>query len=320
MILTLPMVKIIKSYLPATKVFCLGIEYTRAIVNACSYCDGFIELNEFLNTPPLTLIKNFDTIIHVKPNSAVAKKAKQSGIKNRIGTTNRLYHWTTCNNLVRLSRKRSDLHEAQLNLKLLKPLHINKIFSYQEIADAYALKNIQPLKKEYTALIDETRYNLILHPKSRGNAREWGLENFKLLINMLDEKKYKIFISGTPEEKKIIEPFLNDVAEKITDISGLMQLDQFISFIAQCDGVVACSTGPLHIAAALNKDAFGLFAPIRPLHAGRWGPIGKKAQVFVLNKNCTDCNKNKMPCHCIQEIDPINIKTALNNATKRKNQ
>ena len=43
-------------------------------------------------------------------------------IAERIGTTNRIYHWRYCNELVRLSRRNSVYHEAQLNLRLLAPL------------------------------------------------------------------------------------------------------------------------------------------------------------------------------------------------------
>lgn len=317
MVLTLPMAKIIKHYFPGTKVYFLGAEYTRAIVNACNCCDGFIELNEFLNTPALTLKKTFDTIIHVKPNSVVAKKAKQSGIKKRIGTTNRLFHWTTCNELVKLSRKKSNLHEAQLNLRLLEPFGIKKIFSHEEISNSYALENLQPLNKKYAALIDKTKYNLILHPKSRGSAREWGFDNFKLLIDILDKNKFKIFISGTSEEKELMQLFLDEVKHDVVDISGLMPLEQFISFVAQCNGLVACSTGPLHIAAALGKDALGIYAPLHSIRPQRWGPIGTKAKVFVVNKNCKDCYKNKMPCHCIQEIHPSLLKQALDSTTEK---
>src|SRR4030095_7735377 len=145
----------------------------------------------------------------------------------------------------------------------------------------------------------KTKYNLILHPKSRGSAREWGLKNFISLIRQLDPDRYKIFISGTAAEKPLVQPLLDEIPHLVTDITGIMELSQFISFIEACDGLIACSTGPLHLAAALGKDALGIYAPVRPIHAGRWGPVGKNSEVFVLNKVCNDCSKNKNPCHCV---------------------
>ena len=75
--------------------------------------------------------------------------AKQLKIPLRIGTTNRLYHWVTCNELVKLSRKKSDLHEAQLNLKLLSPFDIREDISCEEIENSFGLKKIMRLKKEF---------------------------------------------------------------------------------------------------------------------------------------------------------------------------
>ncbi|MFM7105313.1 MAG: glycosyltransferase family 9 protein, partial [Flavobacteriales bacterium] len=54
-------------------------------------------------------------------------------------------------------------------------------------------------------------------------------------------------------------------------------LDELIQFIGQCQGFVACSTGPMHIAAALGIPTVGLFSPHRPIHPGRWAPLGPNA-------------------------------------------
>jgi heptosyltransferase III len=74
--------------------------------------------------------------------------------------------------------------------------------------------------------------------------------------------------------------------------------------------LVACSTGPLHIAAALGKKAIGIFPPIRPMHPQRWQPVGVQAQTLCVSKLCEACRKN-MQCACIQEITPSQVKTHL---------
>ena len=313
-VLTLPVAKILKDHFPEIKIAFLGREYTRPIIVACKYVDEFIDITDFLQEEIFVCNQKPEAILHIFPVAAIAKKAKQLHIPLRIGTTNRLYHWFTCNRLVRLSRKNSALHEAQLNLQLLQPFGINKIFSTGEIAASFGLENIQPLEPQFSRLIQSGKYNLILHPKSQGSAREWGEDNFISLIRSLDMKRYHIFISGTVKERALLQPIFEAVGKNVTDISGNMNLAQFISFINQCNGLVANSTGPLHIAAALNKDAFGIFSSMRPIHPGRWAPLGKKAQVFVLNKKCTDCIRNKKSCHCIKEVPFIWIKNALDKA------
>jgi len=203
------------------------------------------------------------------------------------------------------------LHEAQLNLVLLKALGINRAFSLSEIAHLYALQKLAPLPATHADLLQADKFKLILHPKSRGSAREWGLENFAALINSLDPDKFQIFISGTRNEQPDLKPLFGMIDKPVTDISGQMNLAEFMAFIGACDGLVACSTGPVHIAAALHKHALGLYPPIRPLDPGRWGAIGTQARIFVLDKECNACRKDSGACVCMQAIQPMQIKDVL---------
>jgi ADP-heptose:LPS heptosyltransferase len=86
-----------------------------------------------------------------------------------------------------------------------------------------------------------------------------------------------------------------------------MDLSGFIAFIAASDVLVAASTGPLHIAAALGKAAIGIYPPIRPMDFGRWGPLGPEASSFSLVKSCTDCRDEPQQCICMQGIEAEDI-------------
>lgn len=319
-VLTLPLAKVLKDHFPEMKIAFMGRSYTQPVIEACKYVDEFIDLNDFLKKEILISKKKPEAILHVFPSSAIAKRAKQLYIPIRIGTTNRLYHWTTCNELVRLSRKRSNLHEAQLNLKLLEAFDIEKEFSLQEIGGLFGLEKLQKISPALLTIIQPDKYNVILHPKSQGSAREWGLDNFITLINQLETDKFNIIVSGTAKERELLQPLFDTVGDKVTDICGLMTLSEFISFINHCDGLVANSTGPLHIAGALGKDAIGIYPPMRPIHPGRWAPLGSKAQVFVLNKECNDCKGNNTACKCIMDVQPKLIYLALNEALEQKNK
>lgn len=317
-VLTLPVAKVLKDHFPTIKIALLGREYTRQVAEACVHIDQFIEYREFLQHPVKIAGELPQCIVHVLPERQVATRAKKLRIPLRIGTTNRLYHWKTCNRLVRLSRKNSPLHEAQLNLRLLEPLGIAQNFQLEEIGQWYGLEPLPVLPEHVAALVQKDRYNLILHPRSRGSAREWGLPNFIQLIHSLDPQVYRIFISGTKEEQKSLSALFEAVGNQVTDLTGRLTLTELISFIAHCDGLVACSTGPLHLAAALGKDALGIYAPLHSIHPGRWKPVGPKAQVFVVNRACADCKGMKAPCHCIEEVSWRSILDELDRRSAAK--
>ncbi len=314
-ILTLPVAKFLKDRFPKVKISFLGKNYTRPVIDACIYVDEFVNMDDFLNQTIYSESSLPDCIIHVFPVIEIARRAKQLKIPLRIGTTNRLYHWTTCNELIKLSRKNSDLHEAQLNLKLLAPFGIEQEISCKEIEDSFGLNKIIPLEKVFADLLSRKKYNLILHPKSQGNGREWPLENFVSLIKSLDKERYSLFISGTEKEQQALQPLFEQVGNQVTDITGKMNLSQFIAFINQCDGLIASGTGPLHIASVLGKDTFGIYPPIRPVHPTRWKPIGKRARVFVLEKECNDCKNNPSDCSCMKNVNPGWLKNSIDEIT-----
>lgn len=283
-VLSLPLAGAIKKQDAGIKVLFIGRTYSKSIIEASEFVDQFInydELSKKTKSDQVSFFKdlNANAIIHIFPQKEIAKLAKKSNIPIRIGTSHRFFHVLTCNRKINLGRKNSDLHESQLNLKLLGPLGIKNDYSLSAISDLYGFKKYVDLNENLSGLISTKRFNLILHPKSKGNAREWGLENFAELIELLTEDKYKIFVTGTKEEGNLMLDFLEKYKSRINDLTGTLSLAELLSFISKVDGLVAASTGPLHIAAATGIKAIGIFAPMRPIHPGRWKPIGKKSRL-----------------------------------------
>ncbi len=310
-VLTLPVAGVLRELYPSSKIIFLGRSYTEDLIKTCGYVDEFLNWDELLKLPHEEAVKKMadtgaDTIIHVLPQPEIARMAKQAGIKQRIGTTNRLYHWWYCNRLVWLSRKNSPYHEAQLNLRLLTALGAKELYSLPEIGRYYGLTRLTPLPQEVAGLPDPGKFNLILHPKSRGHGREWGLDYYIQLINLLPPDQFKIFITGTIAEGRLLEPLLQ-ACPSVTDVTGRLSLAEFIAFISRADGLLASGTGPLHLAAALGIHAIGIFPPLRPIHPGRWAPIGPKAKALVKDIDCTACQKT-MDCTCIRNILPAQVK------------
>lgn len=291
-ILTLPVATILKRKFPESKVFFLGKTYTKDIVALSRSVDEFLNWDELREKSDEELTNFFkdlhlDAFIHVFPQKKLAQMAKKVKVSLRIGTAHRLYHWPHCNRLLFFSRKRSKLHEAQLNAKLLSPLGIKEEFSLRDLGGLYdfELQKSEEDKALQNYLAPD-KFNLILHPLSNMSAQEWGQDNFSSLINLLDKTKFNIIITGTSKEgERLKDKILSRHADTVQDTTGKLSLRQLIRLIGLSDGIIAASTGPLHIGASLGIRALGLYADKRIIGPQRWAPLGPQAEFLKTDSN-----------------------------------
>jgi len=351
-VLTLPLAGLLRQQYPEAEIFFLGSHYTEDIVRACEHIDHFLnwtELLELSDAEAATRIRNceIDLVLHVFPVRRVAKLCKKAGIGLRVGTRNRWYHWLTCNRLPQLSRRESGLHEAQLNIQLAVRAGVlagavgNDV---AELTNYYGLNVVPYWPSELSGLVAESvsagvaavRKKVILHVGSRLSARNWPVEHFVQLAKKVRDSGGMVFLTGTAAEGANFRDYFfsidnsgatpdvtatSDVAATpdvtatpwLYDLTGKLSLQQLFGFIKNCDVLVAASTGPLHMAAAVGIRAIGVYPPIAPIHPARWAPIGKNAVALSRSDtdksflNCRRCVGDKSFCACMNEVTPERV-------------
>ncbi len=306
-ILTLPLCAALKERFPNSEILFLGKSYTKDVIQSFTAIDTFLDWSELGKKTDSEIAKewktlNIDTVIHVFPNKRIGQIAKLAAIPNRIGTSHRFHHWLTCTIRPNFTRKKSELHESQLNYKLAEKLGIG-IFPTLETIQS-TTHYFQPKKVDLPASVQtfintDTPY-YILHPKSQGSALEWPIEKYISLANQLIKNGKKVIFTGTEKEGELFRKYLPK-NHFIFDSTGLLTLQQLIYLISNAAGLVACSTGPLHIAAFCGIKTVGLFSSRKPIHPGRWQPIGHKAIALVYDAECKSCQKGDI-CKCIENI------------------
>ena len=280
---TLPLAAWIKQHWPAVTISFAGRSYTRAVIEACIHVDHFVNADEILSMPNEQAIAHLkrlqvDAALFAFPDPAWMKMVAQSGVLMRIATAKRWASWKYATHRVWFSRKNSDLHEAQLNAHLLRPLGLPQVPSMAQILKCVQLTPQVGLPASFAL---PPQPFVILHPKSKGSAVEWGISAFRRLAEQLVASGYSVVITGTSAEGEAIRKEWDMRMQNVLDATGELTLDELIALIAQANALVAASTGPLHIAAALGIRAVGLFTPKRPMHSGRWAPLGPQVSVLV---------------------------------------
>jgi ADP-heptose:LPS heptosyltransferase len=96
----------------------------------------------------------------------------------------------------------------------------------------------------------------------------------------------------------------------VTDLTGKTTLNELFALISQADAVVCNDSGPMHIAALLEKPVFAFFGPTDPEKTGPWK---QRSRVFTAGCDCALCMNKNCPrpetlCH---NIDPEAVSQLL---------
>lgn len=239
---------------------------------------GFFDKLKFFRS------KKPDVVINVKPRFDLALIFFLLRVKYRVGTAYRWYSFLY-NEKVYEHRKFADKHESEYNLNLLRTFFKNEAakigFHLNYTQDEFDKLN---LKLQHTGFDIQSNY-IIIHPGSRGSARDISMDRLSEFSELfLGQYDFKLVFTGLKEEKKLIEPALKSLDEKfpnrVFDLSGLLNLRELMIVIDKSELFISNSTGPVHIAGALNKKVIGFYPTEKPMNKERWRPLTKYSVIL----------------------------------------
>lgn len=324
-VLCIPTAGLIKHYFPNCKVSLLAHQYTHPVAACSPHFDTLLNWTELEKKSDSELIQsvkslNADGIIHLSIDKRIARLAKKAQIPYRIGTSQRLFHWLYCNKRINQARRHSRLHELQLNAEMLKPLGIEAFQDKNALLDYMALTPPAiSLPDDVEALLASPHYKFIIHPGSNGHGREWPQTHFVELAKDLQDSPIDLFFTGTAKEAERFAGLIKQCPH-VNNVMGKMSLSQLLAFIGRCDGLIASGTGPVHLAAALNKQTIGLFPPRKGISPRRWSPPGRQVEVLMhkRKKACLACTESE-GCLCMSKISVAQVKHIISSwLTHRK--
>lgn len=230
-----------------------------------------------------------------------------AGIRYRIGPYSKWWSWLCYNAGRRQNRSAVEMHEAEYNIQLLKGFGITVADTWEKTylnVDEEARRSA--LRFFVEKGLSKRHKTVAIHPGMAGSALNWPESQFINLARRLI-RRYNVIVTGGPGEAALVERVFQGIARQqnyapdqpvFTKYVGEKGLAETIALLAQCDGVVAPSTGPMHLAVALGKKVVSVFPPIKVQSAVRWGPYGvpmgtnlgispdDQASVLVPDVNC----------------------------------
>ncbi|MDK9699247.1 MAG: glycosyltransferase family 9 protein [bacterium] len=285
--LSLPLAAAVKKKDPSIRIGFLVNQGIGDLVATCREVDDVWEAAPGSKLDK-TKLREWDTVVALWPNRALAWQLFTARIPRRVGTGRRAYS-VFFNEKIPLHRHASGKHETTLNFELLDGIlrtdHAARpTFTVPGVA-------LQEISERLTQLGVLPSYRLaVLHPGSGGSSRDWPIENFEAVAEILHKRSDTfVVITGSREERKLAAQIAKLNPKKIVPFAGdttLLQLQALLSLSSLC---IANSTGPLHLANALGVPTIGVFPPLADCGPERWGVLDHPERSLLPEFPDTDC-------------------------------
>ena len=282
-VLSLPCYAMLKTAFPKAKLSVLVPEYTADIANACPYIDqviidpgktnltGVFELISKLRT------QQFNAVITLFSTTRIGVAVFLAGIQYRLAPATKIAQ-LFYNHHLKQQRSRSAKPEYAYNLDLIKKFLQDK--GKDDYPDpeppflVFEQELIRQIREQFCQEhnIAKTKKLIYLHAGSGGSANNLSLEQYaKLAVLLNPDNKYVLVLTAGPGEEEKIAALAN-LINKTPHIvfHSTTGLENFSKHIAFADLFVSGSTGPLHIAGALNVPTAAFYTRRRSATPLRW--------------------------------------------------
>jgi len=279
-----PAISLLKKQYPDCEVTALVPEYTAAMAERCEWIDRILiddrrssTIKDIMSLSENISKQQFDASISLYSEARTAIALWLAGVKRRVGPATKMAQFFL-NNRLRQKRSRSSKPEYEYNIDLVR--HYIKLCGddCKETVTPPYLKfdrqQIHSLKNEYLQRNDipgSTKL-ILIHPGTGGSAINLSLQQYAELAHNIAKRAEVFFIiTAGPGEL--------DIAEKLSALLTGLKHDihqstggivEFCKFINIGDLFISGSTGPLHIAGALDVNTAAFYPARKSATALRW--------------------------------------------------
>lgn len=173
-------------------------------------------------------------------------------------------------------------HATQLYAEALAPLGVERPGRMRVSLSATA----RALAAD--ALGAPARPLVALAPGARWATKRWPAERFAAVAEALAADGARLVLAGGPGDRDAFQAVRSHLRAPVhADLSPL-PVDALAAALARVQLLVACDSGPVHLAAAVGTPALVLFGPTSP---ARWGPP-PPGRALSLGLACAPCSNH----------------------------
>lgn len=294
-----PAFALLRKHLPEARITALVPEYTAPMARLCPFIDEVLIDNRALGALALSrqLRKGrFDAMVTLFSSSRVAIAGWLAGIPYRLAPATKVAQ-LFYNHRLTQRRSRSEKPEYAYNLDLVWQLLVDHgaiksaVTTQERLGDWLSDEIARPLlgfsddraelKREFCERngLETARKLIFIHPGSGGSATNLRPEQYAQLANLLseDDQELAFVISAGPGERTIAEQVMSRINAPAV-IYDSIGLAEFARTLQLADLFISGSTGPLHIAGALDRPTAAFYPGHRSATPLRWQTLNSPSR------------------------------------------
>ena len=315
-ILTLPLVKVLKDNYENCKVDFLCIPHTSNLLeNNPNIKDVIVYDKKGTDKGVKNLFKiiktirreNYDVILTPHRSFRSAIISFFSNCKKTVSFDKSSMSFLYSDRVEYLERS----HEIIRNLKLLEPLgiHETEIIKPDLFPCEKDKQVVDGFLKQFGILAEDNF--VAVAPGSVWYTKRFPEEKYIMLLDYLVKKDVKIILIGAKEDFELCERILNSSINKnVYNLAGKLSLLQSAELIKRGKLLITNDSAPLHIANSVGTSVIAIFGATVP--AFGFYPYGESDVVFEINGlDCRPCaihGGNKCPVKTFNCMWKINVK------------
>ena len=282
LILSIPAISWLRKNLPNAKLVWLVKKELRDLAILCHHVDDVIYDDGFRSIMSKINAYQFDIALTFFSTFRIGYLINKAKIPIRLAPKTKLAQFFY-NHKILQKRSRSQKPEYEYNTELVSELF--KILQIQNIIDIDKppyiklddIKNNR-IKREFTKKyqIYNEKKIIFIHPGTGGSSNTLSIEDYsKICIGLRSFDNYNFIIHHSVDDERVANNLISKLPKNIsvTKISPTKDKIEMVKNISVCDLFISGSTGPLHIAGALNKKTVGFYPSKKSSTSLRWQTI-----------------------------------------------
>ncbi len=265
-----PALALLKQREPQWHITALVPAYTAPIAELCPWIDDLL-IDEGEKASLLARkfrAGRFDALLTLFSTSRVAWAGWLSRIPYRLAPATKAAQ-LLYNQRLSQRRSRSEKPEYVYNMELA--LRLLRDFGGNDEAPADIERPLLTIEGDRSSagLPEEGRL-IFIHPGSGGSANTLRAEQYAELANGIACEECRFIVTAGPGEEENAQAVVNGIGEKALLFSPADGLNGLVRALTHADLFISGSTGPLHIAAALDRPTAAFYPRRRSATPLRW--------------------------------------------------